>query len=96
MLKSHYSWYLHIKQPKAIVIGPHSSGDKNWRELAPVATPRERYNNPFYMEAECACVMNLHEIDVNYDSRNKNSEAVHYTNINYEVPGNPLHREPQK
>ena len=87
-----FSWYLGTEHPRSIMIGPRGHNSREWRELEAVCTPKEWWRNGFYMDAECRCVMNRHDLHRFFDSKRVKTEreAIHYSNISCEVPGYPF------
>lgn len=70
------------------MIGPAGHGNDEWREIRNVETPPDRRGSPFYMEAECACILANIGWQVIVERGNALGVPwnVHYENVNYAVP----------
>jgi hypothetical protein len=83
--KSPFSWY-HCLSEGTILIGPEGYGNDDYIELEFVATPAKRWVNPFYMEAECACVMERHHLITVYERKEVRPHCIYYGKISFQVP----------
>ena len=77
------AWYHGTQEPQTLIIGPAGHDSKEWKELETVATPKERHGNPFYMEAECALVMNRHGLAKKFETKGTFPGLIHWERINY-------------
>lgn len=80
------SWYLKRSDPMGLCIGPSGHTDRDWKELEPVATPRERLCNQFYVDAEMRCLLNRYQITICYNSAKQTKGELWYGNIILNIP----------
>ncbi len=94
------AWYYYRdpqrKEPSAIMIGPTGFGNNEFQELELVETAADRLCNPFYMEAECACTMRRHGLEVTHEDADACGQyKVHRKHIDLSVPGVTTHFPPK-